>query len=194
MTQVWTPDSVARIMAAVIKIENLPEQVIGGAGRPLPQVPYQFRRFRLAAELVEFSEASAYHMRYDNDGVLQEGETFTVIDLAGGYSGEAGDFGWAIHPHDKDRWEIVELAQVGGGGDGGNGGPYWGVLDGTLSKCSSQTVSVIDNCTTENETATDITAWDMLLATGDTLASGTKVCVTWFPTWAKWFVTAAECD
>lgn len=92
------------------------------------------------------------------------------------------------------RWEAVALAGMGGGGGGTHGGPYWGTLDGTLSKCSSQTVSIISDCSSETDTGYDVTAWDMLLATGDTLASGTKVLVQWFPYLSKWFVTAAECD
>ncbi len=54
------------------------------------------------------------------DGSLTTGETFTVIDLIGNYAGGAATSttdaaeGWAIHPHDRDWWEIVEFEQAGG--------------------------------------------------------------------------------
>lgn len=105
-----------RIQNAVLWVENHTRgtnQRLPGEGSP---VPYQFRRFRLTEDLQEGSSAGAVHLRWDGDAAFLEGEAFTVWDLVDNYVGEVGDEGWAIHPHDLDRWEIVELRQIGGRG------------------------------------------------------------------------------
>ncbi len=73
-----------------------------------------------------------------------------------------------------------------------HGGPFWGTLDGSLTTGSSQTVDIIDN--TESTTGDSVTAYDRLLATGETIATGTKVLVQWIRSERRWYVTAAECE
>lgn len=100
-----------RISQAVLWVEQHlrhTNQILPTDGSP---VPFQFRRFRLAEALNEGSSAEAVHRRWDGDASFQDGETFTVWDLVDNYVGKVGDEGWAIHPHDLDRWEIVELRQ-----------------------------------------------------------------------------------
>lgn len=100
-----------RISQAVLWVEQHlrhTDQILPTTGSP---VPFQFRRFRLTEALNEGSSAEAVHRRWDGDAAFVDGETFTVWDLVDNYVGRVGDEGWAIHPHDLDRWEIVELRQ-----------------------------------------------------------------------------------
>lgn len=144
MTTFWSPDSQKRISDVVRKVERQTEDVTTLQRPPLMRVPHDFRRFRLLTDIdpaddissqvrallsssdLEQIEAGtvkgvgiAIHLRRIN-GVLTTGETFTVVDLIGNYTGGAATSttdaaeGWAIHPHDRDWWEIHELAQAGG--------------------------------------------------------------------------------
>ncbi len=143
MTLFWSPESQKRISDAVRKIERHTDDVTTPQRPPLVRIPHDFRRFRLITDIDPFDEISsavrgllsasdlaeiesgtvkgvgiAIHLRRIN-GVLTTGETFTVVDLIGTYTGGAATSttdaaeGWCIHPHDRDWWEIVELAQAG---------------------------------------------------------------------------------
>ena len=81
-----------------------------------------------------------------------------------------------------ERWAIVRLGE-------------WnpkvkGRLDGSLAKDGSQTMSVWQSGadTTEN-----LTVYDHLLATGQTIASGKDVTAYWDTDDGKWYVDAGEC-
>jgi hypothetical protein len=127
-----------------------------------------------------------------SSGSLTTGETIKVIDLTGNYAGGAATSdtdaaeGWAIHPHDYDWWEIMELEQEGGSG------VKVGELDGTLSQGSSATVNILDK--TWDETGETEEAWDALLPVAGELASGTRVFITKIAAHDRWYVTAAECE
>ncbi len=134
-------------MERISKVVQWGESHMGGPPHPTPpprMIPYQHRRFRLITDIDPFDEISsavrgllsasdleeiesgtvkgvgiAIHLRRIN-GVLTTGETFTLVDLIGTYTGGAATSttdaaeGWCIHPHDRDWWEISELKQAGG--------------------------------------------------------------------------------
>ena len=141
--QVFDERSMERISEAVTWAESH----MGGPAPPPPpprMIPYQFRRFRLITDIDPADDISsevraqlsssdleeiesgtvkgvgiAIHLRRV-DGELTTGETFTLVDLIGNYTGGAATTttdaaeGWCIHPHDRNWWEITELAQGGG--------------------------------------------------------------------------------
>lgn len=137
-------DDSDRIANVVRWAEQQMGQLQPGAPRTSHTIPFQHRRFRLvtdidpadaissevraqlsSADLEEIEDNEtvkgvgiAIHLRRIG-GVLTTGETFTVVDLLGTYTGGAATSttdaaeGWAIHPHDRNWWEIHELAQAG---------------------------------------------------------------------------------
>jgi len=69
-----------------------------------------------------------------------------------------------------------------------------GKLDGTLNKDSSATMSVWRyNGSAEADTSENVTVYDWMLKTGQTIASGKKVVAEFFLDSGRWYVIAAEC-
>lgn len=69
-----------------------------------------------------------------------------------------------------------------------------GKLDGTLSVGGSATMSVWKwNGSAEADTGDNITVYDFLLASGQTIASGKKVVAEWDSASGRWYVVSAEC-
>lgn len=69
-----------------------------------------------------------------------------------------------------------------------------GKLDGQLAKDGSATMSVwrFDG-SSETDTGENITVYDWMLKTGQTVASGKKVVAEFFMDSGRWYVVAAEC-
>ena len=67
-----------------------------------------------------------------------------------------------------------------------------GKLDGALAVGGTQTVSIwADHDGSEVDTTFNVTARDWMLQTGESVASGKKVALSWIN--GAWYVTAAEC-
>lgn len=65
-----------------------------------------------------------------------------------------------------------------------------GKLDGSLSYEGSATVSIWDGT---SDTTVNVTAYDWLLKSGQSIASGIKVVIARFPN-GKWYVIGAQCS
>ena len=77
-----------------------------------------------------------------------------------------------------------------------SGPVFWGKLDGTLSQGGSATVSLwTGSGASLSDSGKNVTAYDALLGSGDTLASGVMIKIEYFPApYATWYVTAAGCS
>ena len=78
-------------------------------------------------------------------------------------------------------------------GDGG-GSFVIGKLDGSLSYQGSATLSVwYWNGSAYADTGTNLTVYDWLLSSGQTVASGVQVTASFDARSNRWFVTGAQC-
>ena len=78
---------------------------------------------------------------------------------------------------------------------GGGGGSLKGKLDGALSFGGSATVSVwAFNGTAEADTGENVTAYDWLLSSGQTVAAGKQVWCNFDPRSNRWYVVGAQCS
>lgn len=68
--------------------------------------------------------------------------------------------------------------------------PKWGKLDGALSQGSSATMSIWAGDPLA-DTGDNITVYDWLLGSGESIASGKKVKAEFIC--GKWYATSAEC-
>lgn len=67
-----------------------------------------------------------------------------------------------------------------------------GKADGTIAKGASATISLYTGNTTPADMTINLTAYDYLLTTGNTVAANKKVIVQWIG--GTWWVTAGECS
>ena len=118
-----TGDAVRTLDRMVRWWKRQPRSALGGGGPKFPPIPFQFRRFELKDDLTPGGSAEAYMLTWDGTSdyefkqVNSTDFTFTVYDTVGDKRargkdsmGEAdGARGWAVHPHDVDRWEIKEM-------------------------------------------------------------------------------------
>jgi hypothetical protein len=85
-----------------------------------------------------------------------------------------------------------------GGGPAGGGPEGWatrGKLDGALSFGGSATMSVwYWNGSAEADTGRNVTVYDWLLLTGQSIASGTQVTASWDARSGRYYVTGAQCE
>ncbi len=144
-----------------------------------PDVPYAEN----CDEIQLYQETNVYQVP---PGIVSQTVYFpTITDFTQGepVARITGDRVEAVFNRQSGRWE---------GSISDHGGPFWGKTNGSLSKGSSQTVDIIDN--TEATTGDSVTGYDRLLATGETIATGTKVLAQWIRSERRWYVTAAECE
>lgn len=81
----------------------------GGSSASGAVVPFQFRRFALKTNLAVNGSAEAYIRRWNGTTYASTTDTFTVYDACNTFEGSVGAFGYAIHMHDVDRWEVLQM-------------------------------------------------------------------------------------
>ena len=137
-----------------------------GRGHHGQVVPYLFRRFELRYELTPGGTAEAYRLCWDSDDEqyeINEDVTFTVFDPSGlrwGHQRDryaspnnAGARGWAVKPHDRDIWEIVEF-------DGDHMRRF--ELNTAITPAGSATAYLLDE-NGDEVTAVEFTVYDSVL-------------------------------
>lgn len=72
-------------------------------------IPFQFRRFALKSSLAVNGSAEAYIRKWNGTAYASTTDVFTVHDACNTFYGSAGAFGYAIHMHDVDRWEVIQM-------------------------------------------------------------------------------------
>ena len=96
---------------------------------------------------------------------------------------------------DANEYEILALIVGTDSGSGGSEG--WttrGKLDGALSFGGSATMSVWWwNGSAEADTTVNVTVYDWLLVSGQSIASGTQVTAAWDARSGRYYVTGAQC-
>jgi len=131
MAKTFTDDSQRRIARVVIDHENEPRDLTAPPRVPRSPLPFQFRRFELKEPfaLVEgetYQTAEAYFLK--DDGTVEDGThtgdrpSFTVTDILNTRFGlgngelsspyDRGSQGTCYHPHDVDRWEVVDMRAI----------------------------------------------------------------------------------
>ena len=86
-----------------------------------------------------------------------------------------------------------EIRVTGSVGSGSGGDIIRGILDTDMTCGGSATVSVWADDGTDADTGDDITAWDWLLLTGQSMDAGTKVVVGYDPLSDKNYVLTGSC-
>ena len=151
-------------------------------------------RFELGDDLTAISGGSSDSIVLRKIGGGLDGDDdmpITVCDVfgrfyaRGGSGSTMGCMGYALWLPDMERWEIIAMER----------NVWVGKLEGTLSPEGSATVSLWwpnDETGTMEDSGKDITAWDWLLASGTTLATGSKVIVRLDPQYGKWWIINGE--
>ncbi len=67
------------------------------------------RLFELSDTLSAGSSAPAGRLRFDASDWTTSGETETLYDSLGTFSGTSGDRAWAFFSRESGRWEILQL-------------------------------------------------------------------------------------
>lgn len=152
-------------------------------------VPFEFVRFRLTAPLAAGGSAAAARLEDDGTGTYSAtSDTLTVRDTTGYRTGIVGDNGWAIHPHDRDIYEIVEI-----GGENDPAGPISGTTTTTLTGILMGSGGVVTTATPGTDyqavlwdrtsttlnphTATDAVEWTSFLRYQDATTGGTSCTI-----------------
>lgn len=80
------------------------------------------------------------------------------------------------------------------GGGASSGGTVKGKLDGALAFGGSATLSIWAwNGSAEADTGDNVTVYDWLLSSGQTIATGTQVVAAWDARSGRYYVTGAQC-
>jgi len=129
----FTHDSSRRIARVVIDAENAARDLTRPPRVQRTPLPFQFRRFELAEAFSMNSErdetyqtAEAYFLK--DDGTVEDGTSatdrppFIVTDILNTRFGlgngeldspyDRGSQGTCYHPHDVDRWEVVDMRAI----------------------------------------------------------------------------------
>ena len=120
------PSVVGRLYRMLGWYERTAHNDTAGGGAAGGIVPFEFRRFELAAALTPGGSADAYVRLWsdsaDDYETKTDSDTFKVYDAAGHFRGrakdafdapnDAGSRGMAWKPHDCIRWEIIVLQPI----------------------------------------------------------------------------------
>lgn len=124
MADSFGPNSQRRITRVVLDAEKRRRDLVPGRRPRDTPIPFQFRRFELATPFTlvgnaTYATADAYFLSEKGD---IEGPTFVVTDVFGTLFGipngaystpyHRGSQGTCYHPHDVDRWEVVDFADA----------------------------------------------------------------------------------
>lgn len=135
------------------------------------------------------SKASCTVNRYW--GGADPGGTVTVWNPESGIGGTymfaeaSGAKGTALYDNVLDRWWIVFLESRS---------KIKGALDGTLSYNGSATMSVWEwNGSSEADSGENVTVYDWLLSSGQTVGSGVRVTAYYDVASGRWYLDGAQC-
>jgi len=151
-------------------------------------------RFELGEDLTAVAGGSSESVVVHESGGILDGDDempLTVHDAFGRFYARGGSgslrgcMGYAMWLPDMQRWEIISMQE-----------DVWvGKLDETLNPGGSAAVSLWWPNNTSGvmeDSGKNITAYDWLLASGTTLASGSKVIVQYDSQHQKWWVINGE--
>lgn len=131
MAQYFGEDDRRRIAQVVVDHERERRDLSAPPSRPRTPLPFQFRRFELKtafsiADGDTYQTAEAYFLQ--DDGTVEDGSSdthrasFTVTDILNTRFGigngeldspyDRGSQGTCYHPHDVDRWEVVDMRAI----------------------------------------------------------------------------------
>lgn len=125
MAKRFTDDSFRRVAQVVVDHERERIDLTTPPTPPDNPLPFQFRRFELTEAFSinedrdpDYLTAEAYFLnsagRAEDGSQSQDRGSFIVTDLLGSRVGlVSGSQGTCYHPHDVDRWEVIDMLTTG---------------------------------------------------------------------------------
>lgn len=122
---------------------------------------------------------------YEEDEDSSDNPKVLVVTLAGESPGQDRRYiGVLIGEHDGYPVVLVAILRT----------KVKGVLDATLTQGASTTMSVWEYSGSEGDTGENLTVYDWLLDTGQTVASGARVTAFYDANSGRWYVDGARCS
>lgn len=187
-----TRDDSRRITRTVERVERMP------VNDP-PRAPLRSTSLT-ETHWVQITSTTQTDGRYPGSLYLRDGNgaTFTLLSASGGI--------WVDTPNGESLTTGVYYPARIGGEKASDSKPIFdviasakdafirGKLDGTLSYQGSATMSIWwYNGSAEADSTENVTVYDWLLSTGQTIASGKQVTAAWDSRSGRYYVTGAQC-